>query len=134
MVFHGFSWFQVGFSWFFMVFHGSRLVFHGFSWFFMVPGWFFMVFLGFKCFFLVFHNFPWFFIVFLEIQRKVLQNCRKSSCGGCARPEKHRSSTSGGRKVVCDVIFLSADMFRAGLDTHFSWVRPLLGPANYFSE
>ena len=24
MVFHGFSWFQVGFSCFFMVFHGSR--------------------------------------------------------------------------------------------------------------
>ena len=38
MICHGFSWFQVGFSWFFMVFYG-------FSCFFMVPGWFFMVFL-----------------------------------------------------------------------------------------
>ena len=35
-----FERYQVGFSWFFMVFHV-------FSWFFMVQGWFFMVFHGF---------------------------------------------------------------------------------------
>ena len=58
--FHGFSWFQVDFSWFlllfhssrsvfivfqgsrsvYMAFHGSRLVCHVF---FMVPGWIFIV-------------------------------------------------------------------------------------------
>ena len=31
LVFHDFSWFQVGFSWFFMVCHGFFMVFHGFS-------------------------------------------------------------------------------------------------------
>ena len=82
-------------------------------------------------------RFSWLFMIFMvfpgfhEFWREVLQNCKESSCGGWVRPEKHRSSTFGGRKVVCDVIFLSADMFRAGFDTHFSWVRPLLGPPNY---
>ena len=52
--FHGLSWFQVGFH----GFHASRLVFHGFRSFFivfMVTGWFFMVFHGSKLFF---HGFP----------------------------------------------------------------------------
>ena len=63
MVFHGFSWFQVGFSWFFMVSHGSRLVFHVFSQFFMVLGWFLivprLVFHGF------FHGFSWCLMVLM---------------------------------------------------------------------
>ena len=55
--FHGYSWFQVGLSWFrfclfvclfvtFLLIYGSRSVFmafHGSGWVFMVPGWFFMV-------------------------------------------------------------------------------------------
>ena len=62
----------------------------------------------------------------------MLHNCRKSSSDKWARPEKHRLGTSGGQKVVCDVIFLSADIIRAGWVTHFSRVRPRPGLANYF--
>ena len=57
------------------------------------------------------------------------RNCRKSSGGTWARLKKCHSSPSGGRKVVSGVIFLSADMFRAGMDKHFFWPRPRLGPA-----
>ena len=78
LVFHGFSWFQVGFHssrTVFIVFHGSRLffhgfswfvmVFHGFSWFYMVPGWFFHVF---SWFFMVS---GWFFIFHVESTLKL---------------------------------------------------------------
>ena len=75
--------------------------------------------------FMVFHGFSYFW-------QKLLQICGKSSFDGKARPEKHRLSTSGGKKVVCDVIFLSVDIVRAGWATHFSRMRPRPGPANYF--
>ena len=80
-------------------------------------------------------GFSWIFMVFMDFHafwQKVLHNCRKSSFDEWARPEKHRLGTSGGQKVVCDVIFLSADMIRAGWVTHFSRVRPRPGLANYF--
>ena len=71
---------------------------------------------------MVFHDFH-------DFWQKLLQSSQKSSFGGCARPKKRRSSPSGDRKVVSGVIFLSADMFRARMDTHFSWPRPRLEPA-----
>ena len=71
MIIHGsrlvFSRFQVGFSWFrvvfFMVIYSSMLVFHGSIWrfmFFMVPGRFFMVFM---VFFMIPGGFLWFFMI-----------------------------------------------------------------------
>ena len=59
-----------GFSWFFMVFHGSILVFHGSKsvfMFFFVPGWFswFQVgFHGFSRLQVGFHGFSWFQVGF----------------------------------------------------------------------
>ena len=64
--------------------------------------------------------------------QKVLQHRSKSSLDGWARPEKYRLITSGGKTVVCDVIFVSADIVRAGQVTFFSWVRPRPGLANCF--
>ena len=78
--------------------------------------------------FMVFHDFH----AFSYFWQKVLQNRQKSSFDGKARPEKHRLSTFGSKKVVFDVIFLSVDIVRAGWVTEFSWVRPRPGPANYF--
>ena len=60
--------------------------------------------------------------------RKVLQKCRKSSCGRWARPKKRRSSPSGGGKVVSGAVFLPADIFRARIDIYFSWAGPRIGP------
>ena len=78
--------------------------------------------------FMVFHDFH----DFSYFWQKVLQNHQKSSFDGKARPEKHHLSTSGGKKVVCDVIYLSVDIVWAGWVTEFSWVRPRPGLANYF--
>ena len=69
------------------------------------------------------------FYDFHDFWQKLLQSSQKSSFGGWARPKKRRSSPSGDRKVVSGVIFQSADMFRADLDTHFSWPRSRLEPA-----
>ena len=59
LVFHGFSWFQVGFSWFPMDFHDFSWLQVGFSWYrvdFHVFLWFSMGQVG-------FHGFSWFFMV-----------------------------------------------------------------------
>ena len=68
--FHGFSWFEVGFSLFFMVpvrFSWFQVGFHGFSWFQVGLSWFQFGFHGFSRFqvgfFMILGRFSWIFIV-----------------------------------------------------------------------